>query len=89
MIIIIVVIQMVVVLLFGVILKILINVGNIVINLLTLGLGLPFTQMRVFRFVCDRLSAGGEINIDAIIQNAEKRSGLGEGLADAFDVGAV
>ena len=64
-------------------------VGNIVINLLTLGLGLPFTQMRVFRFVCDRLSAGGEIDIDAIIQNAEKRSGLGEGLADAFDVGAV
>jgi hypothetical protein len=45
--------------------------------------------MRVFRFVCDRLSAGGEIDIDAIIQNAEKRSGLGEGLADAFDVGAV
>ena len=64
-------------------------VGNIVINLLTLGLGLPFTQMRVFRFVCDRLSAGGEIYIDAIIQNAEKRSGLGEGLADAFDIGAV
>jgi len=64
-------------------------VGNIVINLLTLGLGLPFTQMRVFRFVCDRLSAVGEIDIDSIIQNAEKKIGLGEGLADAFDVGAV
>jgi uncharacterized membrane protein YjgN (DUF898 family) len=64
-------------------------VGNLLISILTLGFGTPFTQMRTFRYVCDRLHAKSHIDFDAIIQSADKGPGVGEGLADAFDVGAV
>lgn len=64
-------------------------VGNLLISILTLGFGTPFTQMRTFRYVCDRLHAKGNIDFDTIIQSADKGPGVGEGLADAFDVGAV
>ena len=64
-------------------------VGNLLISISTLGFGTPFTQMRTFRYVCDRLNANGIIDFDAIIQNSDKGPTFGEGLADAFDVGAV
>ena len=63
--------------------------GNLLIIILTLGFGLPFTQMRKFRYFCDRLTAEGEVDFDAIRQSSEQRPQIGEGLADAFDVGAV
>ena len=64
-------------------------IGNTLILLLTLGFGVAFTQMRKFRFVCDRLEARGTIDFGAIIQSADQGPGFGEGLADAFDVGAI
>ncbi|PPR62622.1 MAG: hypothetical protein CFH10_00772 [Alphaproteobacteria bacterium MarineAlpha4_Bin2] len=64
-------------------------IGNTLILLLTLGFGLAFTQMRVFRFACNRIDARGSINFDAIIQSKNKGPDFGEGLADALDVGAV
>ena len=64
-------------------------IGNTLILLLTFGFGLAFTQMRVFRFACDRMEASGSINFEAIIQSADQGPNFGEGLADAFDVGAV
>lgn len=63
--------------------------GNLLISVFTLGLGYPFAQMRTFRYVCDRLAAAGTTDLDAIVQNADTGPGIGEGLADAFDVGAV
>lgn len=63
--------------------------GNLLISILTLGFGIPFTQMRTFKYVCQRLEASGHIDFEAIIQNADQGPGAGEGLADAFDVGAV
>jgi uncharacterized membrane protein YjgN (DUF898 family) len=63
--------------------------GNTLINVLTLGFGLPFAQLRTFRYVCIRLKAQGTIDIEAILQSADKGPGVGEGLADALDVGAV
>jgi uncharacterized membrane protein YjgN (DUF898 family) len=65
------------------------TLGNLLIVLLTLGFGGPFTQMRVFRYVCDRLTIGGSIDIDAIVQSSDTAPSFGEGLADAFDMGAV
>lgn len=63
--------------------------GNLLINLLTLGFGRPFAQMRVFRFVCQRLTLQGEPDVARILQSAAERPRAGEGLADAFDVGVV
>ncbi|NQV22676.1 MAG: DUF898 family protein, partial [Rhodospirillales bacterium] len=61
--------------------------GNFFITLFTLGFGLPFVQMRKFRFFCDHIKVHGEADFDAIRQSAEERDALGEGLADAFDIG--
>lgn len=63
--------------------------GNFLISLLTLGFGLPFAQMRLFRYFCDRLTINGNIDIDAIVQSSAEKPSFGEGLADAFDMGAV
>ena len=65
------------------------TVGNVLIMIVTLTLGLPYTQLRVFRFFCSRLHVSGEADIEAIRQSALARPKVGEGLADAFDMGAV
>lgn len=61
--------------------------GNFFIALLTLGFGLPFAQMRKFRYFCAHLKVLGEADFDAVRQSTEQRDKLGEGLADAFDIG--
>ena len=63
--------------------------GNFLITIATLTLGKPFVQLRNFRFFCGRLQAVGEVDFDAIQQSAHLRPSVGEGLADAFDVGFV
>ncbi|MFB3149811.1 MAG: YjgN family protein [Alphaproteobacteria bacterium] len=63
--------------------------GNLLIMIVTLTFGVPFTQMRRFRYFCDRLTIHGEADFDAIRQSSEKRDRIGEGLADAFDMGAI
>jgi uncharacterized membrane protein YjgN (DUF898 family) len=62
---------------------------NALIILLTLGFGQPFAQLRTFRYFCDHLTVMGEINADWIQQSRAERPSVGEGLADAFDLGAV
>lgn len=63
--------------------------GNMLIVLFTLGMGLPYAQLRNFRYFCQRLSAEGEVDFEAIRQSAALRPSVGEGLADAFDGGTV
>jgi len=63
--------------------------GNYLIIILTLSFGYPFAQLRNFRYLCRRLEAVGEVDFAAIRQSAEARPAVGEGLADAFDVGSV
>lgn len=63
--------------------------GNLLIVLFTLGMGLPYAQLRNFRYLCTRLSAEGQVDFDAIQQSAQLRPSVGEGLADAFDGGTV
>ncbi len=61
--------------------------GNYLLTILTLGFGLPIVQMRKFRFFCDHIAVHGSTDFDAIRQSTEERDQLGEGLADAFDIG--
>ena len=63
--------------------------GNFLILIFTLTLGQPFAQLRNFRFFCSRLQAVGVVDFEAIQQSAQARPSVGEGLADAFDVGSV
>jgi uncharacterized membrane protein YjgN (DUF898 family) len=63
--------------------------GNYLITILTLTLGYPFVQLRNFRYLCQRLQAVGTVDFEAIRQSTAERPSVGEGLADAFDVGAV
>lgn len=65
------------------------SVGNALLLLATLGLGGPFVELRNLRFACERLSFAGAIDVSAIGQSPAPRPAQGEGLADAFDVGAV
>lgn len=64
-------------------------VGNLLVMWVSLGFGHPFTQMRVFQFIGERLKITGEIDVEAIRQSQLERPSVGEGLADAFDMGAV
>jgi uncharacterized membrane protein YjgN (DUF898 family) len=64
-------------------------VVNILIVILTLGIGTPFAQRRLVRYVVDRISLQGAIDIDRIAQSQVKMDSRGEGLADAFDVGGI
>ena len=62
---------------------------NILILLVTLGQGWPYIQQRLVRFMVDRLTLEGKIDIDRIGQSTAKLDSRGEGLADAFDVGGL
>ncbi|HIF09870.1 MAG TPA: DUF898 family protein [Sneathiellales bacterium] len=62
-------------------------IGNYFIIGLTLGFGLPIVQTRKFRFFCKYIKVHGSADFDAIRQSTEERDKLGEGLADAFDIG--
>jgi uncharacterized membrane protein YjgN (DUF898 family) len=64
-------------------------IGNMLIMWVSLGFGHPFTQMRIFQFVGERLQISGAIDVDGIRQSQLERPSVGEGLADAFDMGAV
>ena len=55
----------------------------------TLGVGLIFVQYRTWAFFISHLEAGGEINLTDLTQSETAVGSHGEGLLDAFDVGAI
>jgi uncharacterized membrane protein YjgN (DUF898 family) len=61
---------------------------NLLLLILTLGVAFPFTVQRSIRFMIDRLSLEGAIDIDRISQSMAALPTRGEGLADAFDLGS-
>jgi uncharacterized membrane protein YjgN (DUF898 family) len=63
--------------------------GNIALVLLTLGLGLVFIGYRNWSFFVRHMEATGEINLDELTQSATMAGSDAEGLADAFDIGAI
>ena len=63
--------------------------GNFLISTATLGLASPFAQLRFARYFCRRLTIAGTLDVEAIRQSAARQPSIGEGLADALDLGAV
>ncbi len=55
----------------------------------TLGIGLIFLSYRHWKFFMTHLEARGEILLDELTQSETKTARHGEGLLDAFDVGAI
>ena len=54
-----------------------------------LGFVSAINQFRNWRFFIRHLEAGGEVSLDAFTQSTTKSMRQGEGLLDAFDVGAI
>lgn len=63
--------------------------ANMAIIICTLGIGYIFMPYRNWKFFVDHMEAYGEINIDELTQSETVVSKHGEGLLDAFDVGAI
>ncbi len=63
--------------------------GDIGLVVVTLGIGLIFLDYRHWKFFMTHMEAFGEIDLDTLTQSTTARSQHGEGLLDAFDVGAI
>jgi uncharacterized membrane protein YjgN (DUF898 family) len=63
--------------------------GNIGLVIVTLGLGAIFLGYRNWSFVIRHMEATGLIDLDALLQSRAAATGDAEGLADAFDIGAI
>lgn len=64
-------------------------IGNFALALVTLGIGYIFVGYRNWTFFVRHMRAYGEIDAGALTQSTTREPGQGEGLLDAFDVGAI
>lgn len=64
-------------------------IAFVVILAIPFGLVAPFVRYRGWSFYVRHLEAGGEINLSALTQSATRDLKQGEGLLDAFDMGAM
>ncbi|MEH3159877.1 MAG: YjgN family protein [Sphingomonas taxi] len=67
---------------------ILLYLGNLALTVFTFGIGSIFVPYRNWAFFIRHLAAYGEIEVDTLLQSRTREPGQGEGLLDAFDVGA-
>jgi len=65
------------------------QLGNLFIWLLTLGIAMPFVHQRIVRYHCDRLTVTGTVDITGIRQSSAEVKRTGEGLAAALDLGGI
>ena len=63
--------------------------GTLGLVIITLGIGAIFIPYRNWRFLMRHLHAYGEIEMDALRQSSTALPTQGEGLLDAFDIGAI
>jgi uncharacterized membrane protein YjgN (DUF898 family) len=63
--------------------------GNIGLVIVTLGVGLLFLSYRNWAFVVRHMEASGVVDLDLLTQSTARAPTDAEGLADAFDFGAV
>lgn len=63
-------------------------VGNYALVIFTFGVGYIFVPYRNWAFFIRHLAAYGSVAIDTLTQSQTRAPGQGEGLLDAFDVGA-
>ncbi|MGI9380532.1 MAG: DUF898 family protein [Methyloligellaceae bacterium] len=64
------------------------QISNLLIVLLTLGIATPIVQARIARYFITRMSVVGAIDLDRIRQDYSATEKTGEGLAEAFDIDA-
>jgi uncharacterized membrane protein YjgN (DUF898 family) len=62
--------------------------GNIGLVIVTFGVGTIFLAYRNWAFFVRHLEAYGEVRLDDLTQSPTRQPGQGEGLLDAFDIGA-
>jgi uncharacterized membrane protein YjgN (DUF898 family) len=62
--------------------------GDIALVIATLGIGAIFLSYRHWKFLVTHLEATGEISLSELTQSTTREPGQGEGLLDAFDIGA-
>jgi len=65
------------------------GLGDIAVVVLTLGIGYVFLSYRHWKFFVIHMHAYGEVNVDDLTQSTTRQARHGEGLLDAFDVGAI
>ncbi|MXP29401.1 DUF898 family protein [Porphyrobacter algicida] len=63
--------------------------GDIALVILTLGIGIIFLSYRHWKFFMVHMEASGEILLDELTQSTTRTATHGEGLLDAFDIGAI
>ncbi len=63
--------------------------GDVALVICTLGIGAIFLSYRHWKFFVVHLDATGEISLSELTQSVTAAPGQGEGLADAFDIGAI
>jgi uncharacterized membrane protein YjgN (DUF898 family) len=63
--------------------------GHVGLVIVTLGLGALFISYRNWSFFIRHLGASGDVQLDDLTQSDEARRGDAEGLAAAFDLGAI
>lgn len=65
------------------------TLGNIALVVCTLGVGLIFVGYRNWSFFISHMHAYGSVAVDELTQSTTRAPRQGEGLLDAFDVGAI
>ncbi len=63
--------------------------GDVALVIVTLGIGLVFLDYRHWKFFITHMEATGEISLAGLTQSTTREPGQGEGLLDAFDIGAI
>ncbi|HEX9953756.1 MAG TPA: YjgN family protein [Allosphingosinicella sp.] len=63
--------------------------GSIALVIVTLGFGMLFVGYRNWSFVVRHMEAVGVVDLDTLLQSQTRATGDAEGLADAFDIGAI
>ncbi|MXO48958.1 DUF898 family protein [Erythrobacter vulgaris] len=64
-------------------------IGDVLTVVLTLGIGFVFLSYRHWKFFVTHMEAGGDILLDELTQSTTATARHGEGLLDAFDIGAI
>ena len=63
--------------------------GNLALAIVTLGFGLAYWGYRNWAFMVRHMHLYGEVDAATLTQSATHAPGEAEGLADAFDIGAI
>ena len=63
--------------------------GNVALAVVTLGFGLAYWGYRNWAFMVRHLHLYGEVDVRLLTQSTTHAPGEAEGLADAFDIGAI